>query len=202
MTSGPDSQRADSDVSPFSWCGSGARLLLRAQILITGGGDELAEGFTPDDHAAVAGRIDGGGQRHDKVVEGLHRPDSHHLILEAGKIGFGLDKLGGEVELVVRPGGQLAHQTDGILPYAHLALPPVQTIAVFQIPAKGAVESRLLLAGRYLLGIRGGWRDQDRQGVDTGGKACRRDQQMGAQQQGHGFAFHDISVVDEQVPAS
>lgn len=61
---------------------------------IAGRGNELSEGFTPDDHGVVAGGVDASGERHDKVVEGLHRPDMHHPILQAGKVRLGLDEGG------------------------------------------------------------------------------------------------------------
>ncbi|VEG98502.1 low affinity tryptophan permease [Aeromonas encheleia] len=47
----------------------------------------------------------------------------------------------------------------------------MQPVAVFQIPAKGAAEARLLLAGCDLFIGGGGWRYQDRQQIDAGGKA-------------------------------
>ncbi|MNH00401.1 hypothetical protein D3C79_595920 [compost metagenome] len=156
----------------------------------------MAESLAPDDDAAVAGRVDPGGQRHDKVVEGLHRSHLHHLPLQAGKVRLCLDKFRRQVEPVIGARRQLAHQADGVRPNAHLAFPPVQPVAVFQIPAKGAAEARLLLAGRDLFIGGCGWRYQDRQQIDAGGKANPPDQQMGGQQQGQGLALHNASVVD------
>ena len=131
----------------------------------------MAEGLAPDDDAAVAGRIDIGGERHDKVVEGLHRSHLHHLAFQAGKVRLCLHKFRRQVEPVIGPRRQLAHQADGVRPYAHLAFAPVQPVAVFQIPAKGAAEARLLLTGRHLFTARCGRRYQDRQGIDAGGTA-------------------------------
>lgn len=69
-----------------------SRFHLMSNSAVASCGDELAEGFTPDDHAAVAGWIDAGGQWHDEVVEGFDRPNVHHLRFQAGKIRLGFDK--------------------------------------------------------------------------------------------------------------
>ncbi|MOA45971.1 hypothetical protein D3C78_1684300 [compost metagenome] len=72
----------------------------------------------------------------------------------------------------------------------------MQPIAVFQIPAKGAVKGRLLLTGCHLFTARCGRRYQDGQQIDAGGKAGRSHQQMGGQQQSQSLALHKASVVD------